>query len=74
MINHWFEQWQDTARSRCCRMLANPVDEEFAARGLRRHPIEAGRYFSIGRMTRIDRVRPGEDACPGHRRGRANTE
>jgi phosphoadenosine phosphosulfate reductase len=50
------------------------VQEEFAARDLPRHPLEAMGYSSIGCITCSDRARPGEDLRAGRWRGRGKTE
>ena len=50
------------------------VEEEFAARDLPRHPLEADGYLSIGCVTCTDRVLPGEDCRAGRWRGHDKVE
>jgi phosphoadenosine phosphosulfate reductase len=50
------------------------VEDEFARRGLPKHPLEADGYLSIGCMTCTDRVLPGEDRRAGRWRSFDKTE
>jgi phosphoadenosine phosphosulfate reductase len=50
------------------------IEQEFAARGLPRHPLEVEGYRSIGCMTCTDRVLPDEDPRAGRWRDRPKTE
>jgi phosphoadenosine phosphosulfate reductase len=50
------------------------VKDEFSARSLPHHPLEAQGYLSIGCITCTDRVCPGEDQRAGRWRGREKTE
>jgi phosphoadenosine phosphosulfate reductase len=50
------------------------VKDEFAARSLPRHPLEAQGYLSISCVTCTDYVCPGEDQRAGRWRGREKTE
>jgi phosphoadenosine phosphosulfate reductase len=50
------------------------IEQEFAARGLPRHPLEADGFLSIGCMPCTDRVAPQEAARAGRWRGSDKSE